>query len=59
MNLRKMKPRITNPGGYKYVQARTILQKLLEDGPQDSTMLYVCEVCNTMSNVGCTEICTK
>ena len=36
----------------------------LEDGPPDSTMLYVCEVCDTMSNVdsvmhevGCTEIC--
>ena len=36
----------------------------LEDGPPDSTMLYVSEVCDTMSNVdgvmhevGCTEIC--
>ena len=37
---------------------------LLEDGPPDSTMLYVREVCDTMSNVdsvmhevGCTKIC--
>jgi hypothetical protein len=36
----------------------------LENGPPDSTMLYVREVCDTMSNVdsvmhevGCTEIC--
>ncbi len=36
----------------------------LEDDPPDSTMLYVREVCDTMSNVdsvmhevGCTEIC--
>ena len=36
----------------------------LEDGPPDSTMLYVREVCDMMSNVdsvmhevGCTEIC--
>jgi len=36
----------------------------LEDGPPDSTMFYVHEVCDTMSNVdsvmhevGCTEIC--
>ena len=36
----------------------------LEDGPPDSNMLYVHEVCDTMSNVdsvmhevGCTDIC--